>query len=108
MSDKEKFLEFLDSVPAHQRLYPDLYVDQLIEAGATFGKPCVPATQDAGCAFCDPVDKGCLCWQSEEFGVTVELRAGKLTVTTPSGDEVDIPVGHCPACGTRIKKGEAR
>ncbi len=33
MTDKEKLLELLESIPHAQRLYPDLYVDMLIENG---------------------------------------------------------------------------
>ena len=35
MTDREKLIELLESVPHPQRLYPDLYVDMLIENGVT-------------------------------------------------------------------------
>lgn len=105
MSDKEKFLEFLDSVPAHQRLYPDLYADQLIDAGATFKDSCVTETPPVGCKFCRPVDQGGMCWQFDD-GITLELRAGKLTLTTASGDDVIIPIPCCPICGASIESEE--
>lgn len=38
MTDREKLIELLETVPAHQRLYPDLYVDYLIENGVTIQK----------------------------------------------------------------------
>lgn len=33
MTDREKLIELLESVPHPQRLYPDLFVDMLIENG---------------------------------------------------------------------------
>lgn len=38
MNDREKLIELLESVPHPQRLYPDLFVDMLIENGVTIKK----------------------------------------------------------------------
>lgn len=35
MADREKLIELLETVPHPQRLYPDLYVDNLISNGVT-------------------------------------------------------------------------
>lgn len=35
MTDREKLIELLEEVPHAQRLYPDMYVDKLIENGVT-------------------------------------------------------------------------
>ena len=35
MNNREKLIELLEEVPHAQRLYPDMYVDKLIENGVT-------------------------------------------------------------------------
>ena len=40
MTNKEKLVELLETIPYAQRLYPDLYVDMLIENGITIPVRC--------------------------------------------------------------------
>ena len=44
MTDREKLIELLETVPHAQRLYPDLYADHLITNGVTFQK-WIPVTE---------------------------------------------------------------
>ena len=38
MTDREKLIELLEAIPHAQRLYPDMYVDKLIENGVIIQK----------------------------------------------------------------------
>ena len=55
MTDREKLIELLETVPAHQRLYPDLYVDYLIENGVTIQKrgKWVHKNKEMYCSVCN-------------------------------------------------------
>lgn len=74
MTDREKLIELLETVPHAQRLYPDLYVDHLIANGVTVPvrcKDCKHLGVTYGEYWCDrtldshPTDKDNFCSYGE-------------------------------------------
>ena len=52
------------------------------------------------------IDCGGMEWYSEDIGVSMTLRRGKLIICNEYGDEAEIPIRHCPICGAKMD-GEA-
>lgn len=74
---------------------------KLIEAA-----PTIDAVPVVRCRFCSPDDCGGMEWYSEDIGVSMTLRRGKLIICNEYGDEAEIPIRHCPICGAKMD-GEA-
>ena len=94
MSDKEKLIELLESVEHHRRLYPDVYIDDLIAQGMT--------VQKHGRWILGHVEPGYFTpggnrpWVCSECGEIISWRLDKPREN------------YCPNCGTKMNgKGES-
>lgn len=54
------------------------------------------------CRYCNPNDGAGLQWDFEDIEVSVMLQGGVLTICNQYGDEAEMPINYCPACGAKM------